>query len=199
LKVKCNKEGIEKAFKVAQNGGIIVYPTDTVYGIGCDPYNKNSVDKIYQIKQRPKTKPFPVLAYSIDVVSEIAEFDKDSKKIAKKFWPGPLTLILKLRDKKLKESLNLNEKIAIRVPNNQCLLSLLKNSKLLIGTSANLSGESSFTKSEDCYQKIKEYDIFLDDGDIKGGGESTILEIVKGKPIIHREGALKKEEITEFL
>jgi L-threonylcarbamoyladenylate synthase len=199
LKVKCNKEGIEKAFKVAQNGGIIVYPTDTVYGIGCDPYNKNSVDKIYQIKQRPKTKPFPVLAYSIDVVSEIAEFDKDSKKIAKKFWPGPLTLILKLRDKKLKESLNLNEKIAIRVPNNQCLLSLLKNSKLLIGTSANLSGESSFTKSEDCYQKIKEYDIFLDDGDIKGGGESTILEIVKGKPIIHRAGTLKKEEITEFL
>jgi L-threonylcarbamoyladenylate synthase len=199
LKVKCNKEGIEKASKVAQNGGIIVYPTDTVYGIGCDPYNKNSVDKIYQIKQRPKTKPFPVLAYSIDVVSEIAEFDKDSKKIAKKFWPGPLTLILKLRDKKLKESLNLNEKIAIRVPNNQCLLSLLKNSKLLIGTSANLSGESSFTKSEDCYQKIKEYDIFLDDGDIKGGGESTILEIVKGKPIIHRAGTLKKEEITEFL
>ncbi len=199
MKVKCNKEGIEKASKVTKNGGIIVYPTDTVYGIGCDPYNKKSVDKIYQIKQRPKTKPFPILAYSIDVASEIVEFDIDSKKIAKKFWPGPLTLILKLRDKKLKESLNLNEKIAIRVPNNQCLLSLLKNSKLLIGTSANLSGESSFTKSEDCYQKIKEYDIFLDDGDIKGGGESTILEIVKGKPIIHRAGTLKKEEITEFL
>ena len=79
------------------------------------------------------------------------------------------------------------------------MLSLLKNSKLLIGTSANLSGESSFTKSEECYQKIKGYDIFLDDGDIKGGGESTILEIVKGKPIIHRTGPLKKEEIIEFL
>ena len=199
MKVKCNKEGIEKASKVTKNGGIIVYPTDTVYGIGCDPYNKKSVDKIYQIKQRPKTKPFPVLAYSIDVVSEIAEFDKDSKKIAKKFWPGPLTLILKLRDRKLKESLNLNEKIAVRVPNNQCLLGLLKNSKLLIGTSANFSGESSFTESDDCYQRIKEYDIFLDGGDIEGGVESTILEMVKGKPIIHRIGTLKKEEIIEFL
>jgi L-threonylcarbamoyladenylate synthase len=199
LKVKCNKEGIKKASKVVKNGGIVVYPTDTVYGIGCDPYNKKSVDKIYQIKQRPKTKPFPLLAYSIDVVSEIVEFDKDSKKIAKKFWPGPLTLILKLRDKKLRESLNLNEKIAIRVPNNRCLLSLLKNSKLLIGTSANLSGERSFTKSDDCYQKIKEYDIFLDDGDIEGGGESTILEMDQGKPIIHRAGTLKKEEIIEFL
>ncbi len=199
MKVKCSKEGIEKASRIVKNGGIIVYPTDTVYGIGCDPYNKKSVDKIYQIKQRPKTKPFPILAYSIDVVSEIVEFDIDSKKIAKRFWPGPLTLILKLRDKKLKESLNLYEKIAIRVPNNQCLLSLLKNSKLLIGTSANLSGESSFTKSEECYQKIKGYDIFLDDGDIKGGGESTILEIEQGKPIIHRAGILKKEEIIEFL
>lgn len=199
MKVKCDQEGIEKASKVAKNGGIIVYPTDTVYGIGCDPYNKKSVDRIYQIKQRPKTKPLPILAYSIDVVSEIVEFDNDSKKIANKFWPGPLTLILKLRDEKLKESLNLNEKIAIRVPNNQCLLGLLKMSKLLIGTSANLSGEGSFTKSEECYQRIKEYDVFLDGGDIQGGVESTILEMDQGKPIIHRAGALGKEEIIEFL
>ena len=198
MKVKCDKEGIEKASKIVNDGGIVVFPTDTVYGIGCDPYNKKSVDKIYQIKQRPKTKPFPVLAYSIDVVSEIAEFDKDSKKIAKKFWPGPLTLILKLRDKKLKESLNLKEKIAIRVPNNLCLLNLLKNSKFLVGTSANLSGENSFTKSQDCYQKIKEYDIFLDGGDIESEGESTILEMDQGNPIFHRVGALKKEEIIEF-
>jgi L-threonylcarbamoyladenylate synthase len=199
LKVKCDKEGIEKASKVAKNGGIIVYPTDTVYGIGCDPYNKKSVDRIYQIKQRPKTKPFPILAYSLDVVSEIADFDNDSKKIASKFWPGPLTLILKLKDEKLKESLNLHEKIAIRVPNNQCLLNLLKMSKLLIGTSANLSGEGSFTKSEECYQRIKECDIFLDGGDIQGGVESTILEMNQGKPIIHRAGALGKVEIIEYL
>ncbi len=199
MKVKCDKEGIEKAAKVAKDGGIIVFPTDTVYGIGCDPYNKKSVDKIYQIKGRSKTKPFPILAYSFDVASEIVEFDKDSKKIADKFWPGPLTLILKLRDERLKESLNLKEKIAIRVPNNPCLLNLLKNSKFLVGTSANISGENSFTKSEDCYQKIREYDIFLDGGDIENKGESTILEMDQGKPIFHRLGGLKKEEILEFI
>jgi len=198
MKVKCDKEGIEKAAKVVKDGGIVVFPTDTVYGIGCDPYNKKSVDKIYQIKSRPKTKPFPILAYSFDVASEIVEFDKDSKKIADKFWPGPLTLILKLRDERLKESLNLKEKIAIRVPNNPCLLNLLKNSKFLIGTSANISGENSFTKSQDCYQKIREYDIFLDGGDIEIKGESTILEMDQGKPIIHRIGRLKKEEIIAF-
>jgi len=199
MKVKCDKEGIEKAAKVAKDGGIIVFPTDTVYGIGCDPYNKKSVDKIYQIKDRSKSKPFPVLAYSFDVASEIVEFDKDSKKIADKFWPGPLTLILKLRDERLKESLNLKEKIAIRVPNNPCLLNLLKNSKFLVGTSANISGENSFTKSEDCYQKIREYDIFLDGGDIEDKGESTILEMEQGKPIFHRLGELKKEEILGFI
>ena len=199
MKVKCDKEGIEKAAKVAKDGGIIVFPTDTVYGIGCDPYNKKSVDKIYQIKGRSKTKPFPILAYSFDVASEIVEFDKDSKKIADKFWPGPLTLILKLRDERLKESLNLKEKIAIRVPNNPCLLNLLKNSKFLVGTSANISGENSFTKSQDCYQKIRECDIFLDGGDIEDKGESTILEMDQGKPIFHRIGGLKKEEIFGFI
>jgi len=199
MKVKCDKEGIEKAAKVAKDGGIIVFPTDTVYGIGCNPYNKKSVDKIYQIKGRSKTKPFPILAYSYDVASEIVEFDKDSKKIADKFWPGPLTLILKLRDERLKESLNLKEKIAIRVPNNPCLLNLLKNSKFLVGTSANISGENSFTKSQDCYQKIREYDIFLDGGDIEDKGESTILEMDQGKPIFHRLGGLKREEILEFI
>jgi L-threonylcarbamoyladenylate synthase len=198
MKVKCDKEGIEKAAKVTKEGGIVVFPTDTVYGIGCDPYNKKSVDKIYQIKGRPKTKPFPILAYSFDVASEIVEFDKDSKKIADKFWPGPLTLILKLKDERLKKSLNLKEKIAIRVPNNLCLLNLLKNSKFLIGTSANISGEDSFTISQDCYQKIRECDIFLDGGDIENKGESTILEMDQGKPIFHRIGGLKKEEIIGF-
>ncbi len=199
LKVKCDQEGIEKALKVLKNGGIVVFPTDTVYGIGCDPYNKKSVDKIYQIKERPKSKPFPLLAYSMEVVSEIVEFDKNSKKIAERFWPGPLTLILKLKEEKLKNSLNLEDKIAIRIPENQCLLDLLKDCKLLVGTSANTSGENSFTNSQECFQKIPDFDIFLDGGDIKNGLESTILEMDNGNPIFHRIGALKKEEIIESI
>ena len=199
LKVKCDQEGIENALKVVKNGGIVVFPTDTVYGIGCDPYNKNSIDKIYQIKERPKSKPFPLLAYSMEVVSEIVEFDKNSKKIAEKFWPGPLTLVLKLKDEHLKESLNLEDKIAIRIPENQCLLDLLKDCKLLVGTSANTSGEISFTNSRECFQKMRDFDVFLDGGDIKNGLESTILEMDNGNPIFHRIGALKREEIIESI
>jgi L-threonylcarbamoyladenylate synthase len=193
--VKCDKEGIEKASKIISEGGVVVFPTDTVYGIGCDPYNKSSVEKIYQIKKRSKEKPLPILGYSLSTINEIVEFDEESKKIADAFWPGPLTLILKLKDEKLKEILRV-DKIAVRVPDNQCLLDILKDSKFLIGTSANYSGENSFTNSKECWEKLKEYDIFVDGGNISSKGESTILEISRGKLVIHREGALKKEEIT---
>ena len=82
---------------------------------------------------------------------------------------------------------------------NQCLLDLLKDCKLLVGTSANVSGENSFTNSQECFQKIQGFDIFLDGGDIKNGLESTILEMDQGNPIFHRIGALKKEEVIESI
>ena len=126
LKVTCDKEGIEKASQIINQGGIVVFPTDTVYGIGCDPYNKDSVRKIYEIKSRKISKPFPVLVYSKDIAERIAFFDEFTKKIVERFWPGPLTVILKLTDENLKESLNVTDKIAIRVPNHKCTLELLK-------------------------------------------------------------------------
>lgn len=199
MKVNCDEEGIEKATEIIRDGGIVVFPTDTVYGIGCDPFNQKSVNRIYQIKNRDKKKPFPILTHSIDFAAQIVEFDEFSEKIAKKFWPGPLTIIAKLKDKKLKETLGLDEKIAIRVPNNQCLLNILKDSKFLVGTSANLSGETSFTNSQDCYQKVTGFDVFVDGGDIENKGESTIVEMNKGIPIIHRAGPITKEEIEKHL
>ena len=195
--VKCDKQGIKEAVKIISEGGVIVYPTDTVYGIGCDPYNQSSVEKIYQIKKRSKDKPFPILGHSMDVLNEIVEFDEESKKIAEIFWPGQLTLVLKLKDAKLKENLQV-DKIAVRVPDNQCLLDILKDSKFLIGTSANYSGESSFTNSKECSERLKEYDIFVDGGNISSKGESTVAEISGGQLIIHREGAIPKEEITRY-
>ena len=99
----------------------------------------------------------------------------------------------------MKKSLNLEYKIAIRIPENQCLLDLLKDCKLLVGTSANTSGENSFTDSQECFQKMRDFDVFLDGGDIKNGLESTILEMDNGNPIFHRIGALKREEIIESI
>jgi len=195
LKVNCDKEGIEKASQIIDQGGIAVFPTDTVYGIGCDPYNKESVRKIYEIKSRDISKPLPVLVYSKEIAEQIAFFDEIAKKIAEKFWPGPLTIILKLTDENLKKSLNASDKIAIRVPDHKCTLKLLEKCNFLVGTSANISGHSSFTNPDECFNNIQKYDIFIDGGIITSLGESTIIEIENEEIKIIREGSLSHEEI----
>ena len=119
LRVNCDPNGINNAISTIKKGGIVVFPTDTVYGIGCDPYNQNAVKSIYKIKNRISSKLFPILGFSKKELSEIAFFDERANKIAEKYWPGEITLVLKLKDEKLKQSLNLEEKIAIRVPNNE--------------------------------------------------------------------------------
>ena len=196
MKVNCDDTGIKKSVEIIENGGIIVFPTDTVYGIGCNPYNENAVKKIYEIKSREKIKSLPVLAYSIDIVKQIVIIDEFTEKIIKKYWPGPLTLILKLKDQKLKKSLNLEDKIAVRIPNSECTLKLLNKCSLLVGTSANVSGESSFTNPQEGVKNVKNYDVFVDGGTITSKGESTIIEIENEEIRIIREGALKKEDIV---
>jgi len=195
LKVNCDKEGIEKASQIINQGGIAVFPTDTVYGIGCNPYNKDSVRKIYEIKSRDISKPFPILAYSEEIAETIVFFDEFTKKIVEKFWPGKLTIILKLTDEDLKRSLNLTDKIAIRVPDHNCTLELLKKCNFLVGTSANISGHPSFTNPDECFNNIQKYDIFVDGGIITSNAESTIIEIENKKIKIIREGSLSYEEI----
>ena len=195
MKVDCNEKGIEKTWQVIKKGGIVVFPTDTVYGIGCNPYNINTVKKIYEIKSREKIKSLPVLAYSLDIVKEITCIDPFTEKIIEKYWPGPLTLILKLTDEKLKKSLKLDKKIAVRIPDSKCTLKLLEKSGLLVGTSANISGNPPFTNPIECLKNIKNYDIFLNGGTITSRGESTIIEIENEEIKIIREGVLKKEEI----
>ena len=196
MKVNCNDEGIRKSVEIIENGGVIIFPTDTVYGIGCNPYDANAVKKIYEIKSREKIKSLPVLASSIEIVKQISIIDEFTENIIKKYWPGPLTLILKLKDKNLKESLNLEDKIAVRIPNSECTLKLLNKCNLLVGTSANVSGDSSFTDPQECMKNVKNYDIFVDGGTITSKGESTIIEIENEKIHFIREGALKKEDIV---
>ena len=196
MKLDCDDEGIKKTSQIIEKGGIVVFPTDTVYGIGCNPYNENSVRKIYEIKSRTELKSLPVLAYSLDVVKEIALIDEFTEKVIEKYWPGPLTLILKLTDQKLKKSLNLGNKIAVRIPDSKCTLKLLEKCRLLVGTSANISGNSSYTNPNECIKNIKNYDIFLNGGTITSKGESTIIEIENEKIKMIREGALKIKDIT---
>jgi len=199
LKVSCNSKNLDSAQRIIKQGGIVIFPTDTVYGIGCNPYDKEAIKKLYKIKKRSVTKFFPVLVYSMREASKIAIFDKKSSIIAKKLWPGQITLILKIKDKKIKHALDLEDKIAVRVPNNKCTLKLLKTCKVLVGTSANISGHDALVDPKQYEDEIKKVDLFIDDGKIVNGGESTIAEIINNNLKIYRKGKISKQEILEIL
>jgi len=198
LKISCNDVDIQIASKAINDGAIVIFPTDTVYGLGCNPYNHDAVLSIYEIKKRKKTKPFPVIGYSKKELEKIAEFNSLEEKIAEKFWPGPITLILKIKDKEIQKSLDLEGKIAVRVPNNQCVLALLKECKLLVGTSANISGTGPFNDPKECGKNLSGYDLLIDGGIISGQGESTIVEIENNDVKILRKGNVSEEMIKEL-
>jgi L-threonylcarbamoyladenylate synthase len=192
----CSKSGIRETYNIIKKGGVAVFPTDTVYGIGCDPYNHEAVNRIYQIKGREKNKHLPVLAYSKNDIEKIAFFDKKSEKIAGKFWPGPITLILKIKDKKIEKTLGLEGKIAVRVPDHPCIRDLLKKCRLLVGTSANFSGQPSFNDSKEILGKFSGYDVLLDGGKITNSCESTIVNVIDNELKIVREGKIKLESLV---
>jgi len=198
LKISCNDVDIQIATKAINDGAIVVFPTDTVYGLGCNPYNHDAVLSLYEIKKRKKTKSFPVLGYSKKELEKIVEFNSLEEKIAEKFWPGPITLILKIKDKEIQKSLDLEGKIAVRVPNNQCILALLKECKLLVGTSANISGTGPFNDPKECGKNLSGYDLLIDGGIISGQGESTIVEIENNDVNILRKGNVSEEMIKEL-
>ena len=194
-KVSCDSSGIKVAAKSIETGGIVVYPTDTVYGIGCDPYNSDAINRIYEIKKRDKTKLFPILGYSKQVLENIVEFNEMANTIAKKFWPGQLTIILPIKDEKLQGDTNNVQSIGVRVPNNRCVLSLLKECKLIIGTSANISGKETITDPNKFDEFNQDFDIFLDGGKIQSSGASTIIEIKNDELKIIRKGSISEHEL----
>ena len=196
--VACDKEGINQVLESYKKGKIIGFPTDTVYGIGCDPFNKNSISKIFDLKNRSDEKKFPILGYSKEDFEKIVQFNSKADKISEKFWPGQVTMLLPIR-KEINDRIENNGKLAVRVPNNECLLSILKQCKLIVGTSANISGEESIVDSHDCIMKLPEIDVLVDGGKINSSGESTIIDFVDDGLKIIREGMVSKKEIEKVL
>ncbi len=195
--LKCSEESIKLASECIKNGGIIVYPTDTIYGLGADPYNKDAIEKVFSIKERDKTKPLPLLCSSLKHINRIVDLNLDAKRLAERFWPGALTIIAKLKDRWLVDIFDI-EKGAVRIPNNKCALKLIDVCNgILIGTSANISGYKSIKDVRELDIKLlKRVDIVIDDG-ITLGIESTIIDVIDKKII--REGYLKKEHLEEVL
>jgi L-threonylcarbamoyladenylate synthase len=199
----CGKKAdIYKCASIVSSGGIVVYPTDTIYGIGCDPYNDDSVRRIFKIKGRNKKKPLPILACSMEDIEKIAFLDKIGKLLARKYWPGALTIVSPLKDGNISSQLRAGKNsIGVRIPNNKCTLLLLKHCKYLAGTSANISGEKPPKSAlEVLLSRLDNFDALLDGGTVEKGIESTIVDISDPTaPKIIREGAIKSEDVHKVL
>ncbi len=196
----CSDDAVARCASVVKNGGIIVFPTDTIYGIGCDPYNDKAVTRIFAIKGRDEKKALPVLAYSIEDVEKIVLLGDSGRALAKKFWPGALTIVAPVADRNISPALTAGSNgLAVRVPANRCTLSLLSHCRYIVGTSANRSGERSLRSAQEVLESALDgYDALLDGGPAEKGIESTVVDIT-GKPKILREGAIKSDEVLEVL
>jgi L-threonylcarbamoyladenylate synthase len=202
-----NLADLEKCAAIIDNGGVVVYPTDTVFGIGCDPTNEKSVLRLFAIKERPLEKSLPVLANDWRIVSRISHMTPQAELLQDLFWPGKLTLVLKLKAKHglSKYVINNNDNtIGIRIPSNPCILNLINmtKSKLIVGTSANLSKKTPSMKLKDIDEEIlSQCDAVVGDEILSDNNSgSTIVDVShSGFPRIIREGAIPKEKILAAL
>jgi len=201
IKLLCNDENTTAAANEIKKGKIVVYPTDTVYGIGCDPYNDSAVDRIFKIKGRAEGKPLPILCSSVKHASRIARLNEHAMKLAAQFWPGNLTLIAELVDHKISERITAGTNtIGVRVPNHQYALQLIdKCGGILVGTSANKSGYNSIKNAEEVLKTLQGFDILLDGGSTPVGIESTIIDASSANIAFIREGSIKRERVAKVL
>jgi L-threonylcarbamoyladenylate synthase len=188
------------AAQKVREGAVIVYPTDTVYGIGCEPYNDDAIESLLRMKGRENSKPMPLLCSSIMHAERIGRLDDDARKLANRFWPGALTIIVKLNDYKISSKVTGGkDSVGIRVPDHTCALKLIEAcGGVLVGTSANRSGSPSARNADEVINSIKGFDILIDGGKTQGI-ESTVLSVIDHNITIIREGAVKRKEIERVL
>ena len=189
-------------------GKVIAFPTDSVYGIGGDPQNLEVINRIYDIKFRDRSKGLLLLISDYEEATKIAEFNETARKLADKYWPGQLTLILNKKEPCIipPEVTAFQDTIGLRVPENEIILNILQLLKSeghyggVIGTSANYSGEPPSISGEEVTKKIlSPIDLIIDGGKSKSKLPTTIIDCTTTKVKFLRIGAISDEEILEFL
>jgi L-threonylcarbamoyladenylate synthase len=195
-----NLDGIDDAVAVLRSGGLVAFPTETVYGLGADALNAGAVQKVFLAKGRPSDNPLIVHVASLEIAWHFtSEISDKGLKLAKRFWPGPLTLVAK-RKEIVPDCVTAGlDTVAIRIPDHPVTLNLLMRfNGGIVGPSANISGRPSPTSAEHVYQDLNgKIDIILDAGPTTIGMESTVIDITVEPPVILRRGGLNREDIEK--
>lgn len=190
---------IEKGVKILQKGGVIAFPTDTVYGLGADAFNSTAVERIYEIKNRPKHRQLPLLIADVEQLTTLAKpIPEIAWFLARRFWPGGLTLVLSKTDS-LPVYLASGPTMAVRVPNHPVCLALIQHlGNPIIGTSANISGQPTALTAEEVGQQLGgKIDLIINGGKCPGGKESTVVDVTHEAPVILRQGIIPLYEIDK--
>ena len=199
---KPNQRNLVKCAKILRNDGICALPTETVYGLAGNAYSNKAINQIYKLKKRPRKNPLIVHFDNLQSILKETEYNFLLSKIYKKFSPGPITYVLKLKknSKISKKLANKNGTIACRVPANRYFRKIIKLcGSPLAAPSANISNNLSPTSSYDVYDEFKKKIKFiLDDKKSKIGLESTVINLV-GRPKILRPGQISKNELKKFV
>ena len=193
---------IDIAAKTLYDGGVIAYPTETIYGIGCSAYNNEAVTRIYQLKGRDQAKAMILIAADLLQISELVKrIPVAAEKLMDSFWPGPLTMVFEASEKLQEFAIKKSKTIAVRIPACEICLSLLKSCDFpIVSTSANKSGMPASTKAEQVITAFgEELDLILDGGPTCSSVPSTVVDVTKTPLKIIREGAISQLEINSVL
>lgn len=188
-----DKKIIGAAAKIIREGGLVVFPTETVYGIAANLHNAAAVDRLYRIKNREKAKPFTVHISDADMIERMGcRVTKNAELLISRFWPGPLTIILKSDD---------NGSIGFRMPANKIARDLIRVSGVpVVAPSANLSGSKPPTSAQEALKDLDgKIDMVLDAGKTDVGIESTVVDLTTSPFKILREGAVSRKEISKVI
>jgi L-threonylcarbamoyladenylate synthase len=196
--------GLAAAGEALADGGLVVFPTETVYGIACPPDHPDATDRLFQAKRRPRDLNLPVLVHSAEAAWAIAAPNSSARRLAGAFWPGPLTLILPRTNRSRPWHLGeATATIAVRVPDHPLCLALLARTGYLAATSANLSGRSPLSDPEQLISafgdSVSVYLLLTPGSPAPGGPASTVVDLTGEGPRLTRPGAVSMEAITDRL
>lgn len=191
---------VSAATLTINNGEVIAFPTDTVYGLGVSAFNRQAIDRLYAVKQRDASKALPILIADVSNLRSVASLPTaEVKAIIEHFWPGPLTLILP-RNPALPDNISPGSTIGVRIPDHPATREMLRNTGPLAATSANISGQDETQTAQQVARMFMDkINLILDGGPAPGGTASTVLDCFSGQWQILRPGPITRKDILKII
>jgi len=201
-RLRATPDGLSAAAALLDRGGLAAFPTDTVYGIGCRADDPDAIGRLFAAKRRPVNKQIPILAASLEQVSELGyQVDDRVRALASRWWPGPLTIVLRAPDDRARAASQASTQ-AFRIPDHAVARALIERSGPLATSSANRSGEPETYDADDVLVAFADdelLDAVIDGGRVPGGIASTVMHLTGADARLLREGPITREEVAEVI